>query len=408
MSVKNIAVHRALVVAPFFSADSSADRAHTVASALSRSMPVDLVTGDFEHLRKCKRLIGPCAPFENVTVLSTFSYQSNVSVKRLLSHLLFAVSAAACFWRKRREYDVVYATLPLNLTAWLILNLAGARKKIVDIVDIWPDVLPFSPPVKSALQPFFSIWKWLFKASVGKADLVMAVSDSFLSEARRFAGKDARVQRFYIGQERLKSSSPKQATFTLAFVGNLGHLYDFETLLEVLAEDDVRKSVQLFVIGDGDRKDWLLAELKKRGIQHKYWGVVYDPSLLADILRSCHTGFNGYIRTTASFSYKACTYLAAGLPLLNSMTGDLNTLVRENNLGENYTGGNGRELRDALLRFRNGEWASKARSCEEFFSSTLQRDQVLIQMEKFLLGLSDHELPSIEHPAYVREPLARS
>ena len=374
------------MVAPFFSADYPADRARTVALALSRSMPVDLVTSNFEHLRKCKRTASSCAPFGRVTFLRTMGYQSNVSAKRLISHFLFALSAAAYFRRKGHEYDVVYVTVPLNLTAWLITSLAGSRKKIVDIVDIWPDVLPFSPVSKSALQPFFSIWKWFFKASVRKADLVMAVSDSFLSEARCFARKEARMQRFYIGQDLLRSSSPKQLIFTLAFVGNLGRLYDFETLIDVMAEEGMRQSVQLFVIGDGDRKDWLLGELTKRDIRHTYWGVVFDPSQLAEILRSCHAGFNGYIRTTASFSYKACTYLAAGLPLLNSMTGDLNTLVRENGLGENYEGGNRQELREALFRLRNDELAAKTLRCEKFFSSTIQKDQVLIQMERFLAG----------------------
>jgi len=408
MTSKNSETHRAVVVAPFSSAESPADRARTVATALARSMPVDLITSDFDHLRKCKGLSRPGAPFEKVTLLSTMGYQSNVSARRLISHLLFAFRASAHFWRIRREYDTVYVTLPLNLTAWLILTLAGSRKKIVDIVDIWPDVLPFSQRVKLAFRPVLSIWRQLFKASVRKADMVMAVSNSFLSEARRCARRDARMQRFYIGQDPLKSSSPKQSTFTLAFVGNLGRLYDFETLLDVLSGNDMRQSVQLFLIGDGDRKDWLLAELGRRGISYQYWGVVYDPLQLAPILRSCHAGFNGYTRTTASFSYKACTYLAAGLPLLNSMKGDLETLVSENDLGENYESGSRQQLREALHRLRNGRLESKARNCEEFFVSMIQRDRVLDQMEEFLIGVSQQEPASAQHPTYDREPATRS
>lgn len=350
-------------------------------------MPVDLITSDFEHLRKCKRSVCRCAPFEKVVLLPTLGYQSNVSVRRLISHFFFAISTAAYLWREIRRYDVVYVSIPLNITAWLVMSLAGTRKKILDIVDIWPDVLPLSPGLKSALRPFFSIWKWFFKASVRKADLVMAVSDFFLSEAKQFARPGVRMQRFYIGQDLLKCSPPKQPIFTLAFVGNLGHVYDFETLLDVLAEDDVRQSVQLFLIGEGDRREWLLAQLTKRDIRHKYWGVVYEPSQLAEILRSCHAGFNGFIRTGAAFSYKACTYLAAGLPLLNSMTGDLKKLVREKDLGENYEGGNRQELREALRRLCNGGSEMKTRNCEEFFSSTVQKDQVLIQMERFLVGI---------------------
>jgi len=381
---------RALVISPFFSPDSLADRPRTVAEALSRSMPVDLLTSDFDHLRKAPRST-TVAPFEHTAFLHTISYQSNVSPKRLISHILFAPRALLYFLQNRRAYTVVYVTLPLNVTAWLILSFSGNKTKIVDVVDIWPDVLPFTPAQKFALSPIFFLWKWFFKASIQKADRVMAVSDSFLAEAKRYANPDAQAQRFYIAQDRLDFSAAKQPLFTLAFVGNLGYLYDFETLLEVLAENENRQTVQLFLIGDGDRKDWLLSELSRRKILHRFWGVVYDPAQLGGILTSCHAGFNGYVRTSASFSYKACTYLAAGLPLLNSMTGDLRTLVLQHGLGENYNSGNRDQLRAALRRLCNGESESMRRNCEEFFSSSVQRSQVLVQIETFLA--SDSSCP---------------
>ena len=84
--------------------------------------------------------------------------------------------------------------------------------------------------------------------------------------------------------------------------------------------------------------------------------------------------------------------MAAGLPLLNSMTGDLKTLVQEENLGENYEGGNREQLREALHRLRYGTLNSKARSCEQFFLSTIQKDQVLTQMENFMATIQS-EMP---------------
>ena len=159
---------RALVLAPFFSIDAPASRPRFVGEVLAELMPVDVVTSDFDHSGKVKRERRQCLPFEQIIYLGARPYQSNVSVGRLISHLQFSFKAAAYFRRNRYKYDVVYVTAPLNVLAWLVFMLAGARIKIIDVVDIWPDVLPFPPNVRRALSPIFAVWKWFFKSAVAK------------------------------------------------------------------------------------------------------------------------------------------------------------------------------------------------------------------------------------------------
>ena len=401
MEQRMIDARRALVFAPFFIIGGSASRPRSVASVLAEFMPVDVLTGDFDHVKKVKLEHRRYEPFEQVVYLEVRPYRSNVSPARLLSHLLFAFDATAYFRRNRDRYDVVYVTVPLNVLAWLVFKLAGKRTKIIDIVDIWPDVLPFSPLLRRILAPAFWLWKWFFKSAVAMADLVMAVSDEFINEAAAYAKDSAKVKRFYIGRERLESLVAKQQVFTIAYVGNIGRLYDFDTLVDVLTEDDVRNSMQIFVIGNGDRQKWLLNELEHRKIRHQFFGVVFDPQRLGEILRSCHVGFNGYINTTAAFSYKATTYLAAGLPLLNSMTGDLQHLVSEHGLGENYEGGNRHQLRDSLLRlYRNGTTAV-ADNCERFFALRVESSKIAVDITEFFSKNLDGSSKSIS-PATVR------
>jgi glycosyltransferase involved in cell wall biosynthesis len=315
-----------------------------------------------------------------------------VGAARLISHLLFAFKATAYFTKNRDRYDVVYVTVPLNVLAWLVFMLAGTKTKIIDVVDIWPDVLPFPRNVRRALSPIFAVWKWFFKSAVVKADMVMAVSDTFADEAAIYANEQASVKRFYIGQKRLESEVPKQPIFTIAYVGNLGRLYDFDTLLDVLAEETLRNKVQLYVIGTGNREEWLVAELRRRKLHYHFWGAVFEPARLADILRSCHVGFNGYINTTAAFSYKAATYFAAGLPIINSMSGDLQYLVKEHGLGENYTGGDRTQLRDCLLRFMQNGTTVMASNCEEYFTSYLESSKISADMKNFFVTGIMHSL----------------
>jgi hypothetical protein len=348
-------------------------------------MLVDVVTSDFDHTQKVKRAHLPCSPFKRVVYLQTRPYSSNVGFARLISHLLFSFKAAAYLGKHRDKYDLVYSTLPLNIMTWLVFGRAREKTKIVDVIDIWPDVLPIPPLARKALAPIFKVWKWLFQSAVAKADIVMAVSDEFIREAGKYANKTARVKRFYIGHNRLGASTEKQPIFTVAYVGNLGRLYDFMTLVDVLAEAELRDTVQLFLIGKGDRQEWLIGELEQRKLRYRFFGTVFDATRLADILRSCHVGFNGYINTSAAFSYKAGTYFAAGLPIINSMTGDLQRLVEEYRLGENYEGGNRNQLRECLLRV-SLDAADLAANCETLFDSLLDASKIGADMKAFFVA----------------------
>ena len=378
--------HRAIVFAPFFSVDLPANRPRFIGSALAELMPVDVVTSDFDHGSKQKRQHRQCEPFERIVYLQTRPYKSNVSPGRLLSHLLFAFKAGAYFKKYGDRYEVVYASLPLNVLSWLVFRRAGNRTKIADVIDIWPDVLPFSRLVRQVLGPFFALWKWFFKSAVHMADMVLTVSNQFLDEAGKYANRFASTKRFYIGHEALESKVGKQSTFTVAYIGNLGRLYDFETLLDVLGEGELREQMQLFVIGEGDRQQWLISELKARNIRYQYFGAIFDSKKLGDILRSCHVGFNGYVDTSAAYSYKASTYFAAGLPIVNSMGGDLHQLVAELRLGENYKSRDRVALKQALLRMQGNGLEILAENCDRFFRAELELTSVRARVKEFLAG----------------------
>jgi glycosyltransferase involved in cell wall biosynthesis len=116
-------------------------------------------------------------------------------------------------------------------------------------------------------------------------------------------------------------------------------------------------------------------------------------------LCSCHAGFNGYVRTSASFSYKAATYLAAGLPIVNSMRGDLRDLIERYGLGENYEAGNPQQLREALLRLVRRESGEVEANCREFFQTRIETGRVHEQIKSYLarqLGCDVSRIDSLE------------
>ncbi len=374
---------RAIVLGQSFSTDMNANRPLSAACVLSRLADVEVVTTDFDHWTKKPKQKIQFPPIGRITYLKTLPYYDNIGPKRLLSHLLFSIRAGWYFIRHRKRFDIVYATLPFNFLAWFALRSARAHQRIIDITDIWPDVLPFSPRLVRIFRPAFALWRKMFNMAAGEADVMMAVSDSFLQETLKYVKPDCKSRRFYLSEIALRRVVPKEATLTVAYCGNLGRLYDFETLLDVISEAE-HGSVQLFIVGEGDRREWLLNELKHRKLPHKYFGSIYDPTKLGGILSRAHLGFNGFKNTTAAFSTKASTYFSAGLPLLNSMEGELANLVVKHGLGFNYRSGDHSGLKQCFSQVNRDELASMSRNCIGFFESQLDRVRIREEMYEFL------------------------
>jgi glycosyltransferase involved in cell wall biosynthesis len=385
MMINNIP-KKAILLAPFFSEHALSSRPLLVSKVLSRFQDVDIVTTDFDH--QTKSFKAPWVPEGNrkIYFIKTLGYASNVGVMRFLSHALFSLKAAVFFVKRRNNYDLVYVTLPLNLAALLVFPFSRHQIKIADVVDIWPDVLPFSKSFRKCFFPLFWLWKRAFRFSIAKSDVLMTVSDTFFDESVKYFKKDLNLaKRFYIGHPELsRAYVAREDELTIVYIGNIGHLYDFSTLLGALSLPELRGKYQLFIIGDGNRRTWLLQQLQVLSIKFKYFGIEYDENALTGILSRCDVGFNGYFNTTAAFSYKANTYIAAGLPIINSMQGDLQSIIEKWGIGYNYIAGDVLSLSNCLSSVSRDGLHLMAEKSNEFFKKELDQNVIMNKMELFI------------------------
>jgi len=382
---------KSLVLAPFFSHKSSTSRPLLVSEVLARFGNVDIVTTNFDHQTKASKELFQFNDGRQIIYLSTMPYSHNVSPVRFFSHFIFSLSVWFFYLRRRNEYDVIYSTLPLNLISLLVFFVSPGKLKIVDVVDVWPDVLPFPLFVRKICKPFFSVWRKSFDLAVRYSDVLLAVSDRFLEESfPHFRSNEKSTRRFYIGAKRLPRMNRKiDQPLTMVYVGNIGRLYDFNTLLAALVA--CQNKIRLFIIGDGDRKDWLVQELERLNVDYCFFGVQYNDVKLSEILSQCHLGFNGYQNTTASFSYKANTYFSAGLPIVNTMSGDLESLVFDNGLGFNYQAGDVASLLTCIDSLSPEALGTLFENVECFFESQLEqnmiKDSLADFIEPFIVGM---------------------
>ncbi|MEL4285071.1 hypothetical protein AAEI02_03780 [Shewanella xiamenensis] len=356
------------VVSPFFIDDKNISRPSFVRESLiAKNIDVLVVTSNYSHQLKKKVSFAD----DKIMSVSTLQYSSNKSIFRFISHFMLAISLFLKSKKIASDVDIFYVTAPFAITA-LLLKLFLRKKVIVDIIDYWPNSLPFKANLIT--RPFLKFWQKINLVSCKKADYTISLSSTFLA----LAELDTSHQIMFGAKKKfIKNFTLPDSKISIVYLGNVGSLYDFESLLYVFEKYPDKFTFDL--IGGGDRVAWLKAELDKIGIEYNFHGVIYCESKIAEIIKYCHFGFNGYLNTNASFSYKALSYFSYGLPIINSMRGDLFNYVEQYGLGFNYTQGCKVSLEKALLnsRFSTSYSSNVCDFFEEFLDERTIKSKII-------------------------------
>jgi len=377
----------ALLIAPFIDFESEVSRPLRVARQLASICNVTVVTTIWDHARKQARSVGTPDWAKRVILVGVPHYQRNIGFRRALSHAVFTAKVGNIVRATVNDYRMIYATAPLSSAAATAFNMGAHCRKILDVVDIWPDTLPFPPYVRTALYPLMFLWKRSFIRAARAADTILTVSESFREQTEEVLLEPGpNVNRVYLGQKKLLRlpKNPKRP-LTIALVGNLGRLCDLETLLAAVASGSIRGRTHLVIVGRGDRKEWLKSRLPELQISFEMPEPTYSQTGLSEIFSRCNIGFNGYVNTTASFSYKATTYFAAGLPIVNSMGGDLRKLIECRGIGVNYRSMDAESLIEGLVKLDPAMLTQLSKNAEEFFEQELEGSVVDERIRSILL-----------------------
>lgn len=365
---------KVLIVTPFYDNNHNISRPSFVRKTLIEAgVNIKLLTADFSHTKK--ENIEP--PNVDYCALSTIKYKSNTSILRFVSHFVLAVKFFTFLVGNHKKFDKVYITLPFGFTAFLFSFLAK-DKLIVDIVDLWPNSLPFNIKLTKMAFFIFKPWLWLNIIACKRASKVMSLSSTFLKQTDCYSLEG----HILLGaKNKVQNLAPCNRVNRILYIGNIGALYDFESLIFALS--NLSQLITVDIVGDGDRRDWLLKELESNQIPYCYHGLVYDEDTLIKIAENCTIGFNGFKGTTASFSYKAISYFSFGLPIINSMKGDMWGFVEKNSLGFNFRDKD--ELTSKLAIWLSNDVEIPYSKVSDFFDANLDEVTISNKIKKIFI-----------------------
>ena len=287
-------------------------------------------------------------------ILPARTYQRHISIDRIRYERSYAHALHAAVLAEPTRPDIIIHGEPaicLSDISLKVIGLCGVPW-VIDVIDIWPELfallLPRSiRPLQSVIfAPLYARRRRFFR----RTDGFLAVARNYLSLAQKIApGTPGEV--VYLGTDTSafsRACDPLPPTLTLVlpekrlgefwciYVGTLGKNYDVATLLDCATRLQ-GSNIRILVAGDGDLRPQVEAAAAGpcRDVLTYLGRLSFSDLCLlyprCDIALACYAS-----ASTVSMPFKAFDYLAAGLPIVTSLAGDLGDFVASRRIGLSY------------------------------------------------------------------------
>lgn len=328
---------------------------------------VKIIQSDFKHIKKIKRIDEK----EDCIFIKTEKYKKNLSYKRMKSHYRYSKNAIKSL--EKMDVDLIYVILPPNSLAKYAVEykLENPKCKLIfDIMDLWPETMPFN--FNKKMQPF-KFWASMRNNAFKHADFIISECDLYREVLNKeLNGVKCKTILLARDIKKIKLENKLSQKFVeICYVGSINNIIDIESIKKVLTEINEVRTVRLHIIGAGENKERFINEMKKIKIDVKFYGAIYDINKKIDIFNKCHFGLNLMKdNVCVGLTMKSIDYFEAGLPLLNNIKSDTSILVDKNNLGINIDSNDKSFLKEKIMEINFDDISNfyqKKKNVRQFF-----------------------------------------
>ena len=316
---------------------------------VKKGYDVIYVTSDFDHMTKKRYCFNE---YKNSKQLHVISYKKNLSISRILSHLMFSYKTFYMLLACKPE--LVYVEVPNNS---LVKSSAKYKKInnaeiIVDVFDMWPESMPVKTK-NMIVNRGFNIWRNFRNKNLKFADQIWIECDYYreLLSAQKI---NLPMETKYLTLENAETSIETKVSedeIDLCYLGSINNIIDISLIEKIVSELAKNKRTRIHIIGDGERKDEFLEILKQNSIEIIDHGKVYEIDKLQEIFNQCWFGVNVLREDLAiGITMKSISYFRGGLPIINTVQGDTSRFVEECNIGINV---DRHDVKSCVLRILN-------------------------------------------------------
>jgi glycosyltransferase involved in cell wall biosynthesis len=294
-------------------------------------------------------------------------YRRNVSLSRLHAYRVLG--------RRFRQLaveqvlpDMIVAAIPSLEWAEAAVDFGRTHDVpvVIDVRDLWPDVLLTALPqsLRSLGRPLLAPYERMARRACAGATALVGVSRSYLDWALRHAGRSGRAQDLVVPlayePEQISDDGLQAEVACLRelgvdpsrpvclFAGLFERSYDLETVIEAARQLEATGSTAQFVLcGDGSKT--VALKRQAAGLHNVLFLGWVDVPRLQAVASVSAVGLCAYAGDALqSLPNKPFEYMAAGLPIISSLRGELPALVDRHQIGMNYRAGDAASLANGL------------------------------------------------------------
>ena len=354
-------------------------------------------TSNFFHMTKSFRKPFADRPNLKIIQLKTPAYKRNIGLKRILNHFIYALK----FERKALDAappDIIITSCPPLGSAAKAVKVAGKLgvKCVVDIQDLWPESFEMFFPAalaKLVLTPLKKYADQIYRS----ADAVTAVSKTYLRRAAVISSNSAGslVSHLGIDIKLFDASSAnngfgekRPGEFWATYAGTIGNCYDIGTILDVAdALQFSHSNIRFFIAGAGPELAKWKNSAQNRNLANCDFPGLLEYADMAKLLRQSDVGLNTFVKNAKnSFPNKVFDYMAAGLPMINSLPGELEILLAHEAAGLRYEPGDTNSLKQALLKLHDDprQCSVFGKNARRLVEARFDKNREYPKYEKFL------------------------
>lgn len=327
-------------------------------------------------------------------------------LRLMINYLSFA--AMACLLgppRCRGHYDAVLIYEPSPVTVGLP-GLLMARLKnapaLFWVQDLWPDTLEamgFSPAGFIARCA-----GWLSDFIHRRCDRVMVQSRAFMPRLEARGIPPARIT--YLpnwAESYYRPPAPHEINpdpmaqisgFRIIFAGNIGSAQSFETIIDAAVRLRQVADLHWIVLGDGNMKEWLAAQIAKHGLDGQFHLLGQRPPEEMPAYFAWADALLVTLRADPVFALtipsKIQSYLACAKPVVAALDGEGAAVLRESGAGVVCAAENGAALAEAVLavhRMSPEERAACGARGRKYYEDNFERGLLLNRLNGWIAQL---------------------
>lgn len=292
---------------------------------------VTILTANFEHRNKKRFNIDK----ENVVLISVPTYKKNLSIGRIVSHVIF--SKKCWNYINKINPDLVYASTPPNS----IINDSKRWKRkndlFFEIGDLWPETFPASNTEKFLLGYAFKKWDNLRNKELLNSNGVIFECELFKNEIERQLGESGLYNVLYYCKDDdylIVNDIDNSEQISLGYLGSINNIIDIELILTFVKKLSKFKKVKYVIVGAGEKKEELINGLNMLDCDVDDYGTIYDTDKKIEAFNKCHFMMNIMKSSVCvGLTMKSVDYFQMGLPVINNISHDNKNMIMEYEAG---------------------------------------------------------------------------